>query len=96
MNRQEYLSRYGLDKGIIWFDSRQGQIYFLFSKASRLDSGAHPASYSKGMSDVFPGDKSGRCLKLTIHIYKTDMPSRKGQEQLYFQVLTASGTSIYS
>jgi len=85
-----------MDKGRIWFDSRQGQIYFLFSKASRLGSGALLASYSKGMSDVFPGDKSGRCLKLTIHIFKIDMPSRKGQEQLYFQVLTASEIYIYS
>jgi hypothetical protein len=32
-------------------------------------SGAHPASYPVGTSGAFPGDKSGRSVKLTTHLH---------------------------
>jgi hypothetical protein len=63
-----FVSRYsdGLRHGRPGFDSLTGQDFSLHT--AQTGSGAHVASYPMGKGALFPGCKSGRGVKLTIHL----------------------------
>jgi hypothetical protein len=72
---QQRLEPAGMSQSV-WAGQRKNLFRFpagpnIFPLLQRPDPALGPTQLpiSTGMSDVFPGDKSGRCLKLTTHIY---------------------------